>query len=949
MHNFQIHFTYPWLLLLLIPAAALTVFLYLRVNKKYRNTRNRVISTILHSIVMVLAILVLAGINFTYEVTNLDNAIILLVDVSDTEQAAEERRDDFIENFLAESSYDDYKVGVVTFGFTQEYAVPLTYDVDGIFNAYLEADLPDVSATDIASALLYTRDLFSETETKKIVLITDGKETDETAMSVIRSFVKQKITVDTVYVPSEFSDDNVQITGVTLPDYHVSVGQECEIGVEIYSKTAVEGAVIEILDNGVLDPERAAKTVDLVEGSQVVNFRLVFEDDDVHELAIKITEGGDSLEDNNQYCSYVYLEVYNDILIIEHADGESEKLVQLLGEAQVPDPYEVTVVGLHSENKPITAEQLRAYDQVILNNISNADLATYAAGFDTELYKYVNEYGGGLLTVGGSDEEGNAHAYNRGDMNNTTFQQMLPVQAINYTPPVGVIVIIDISGSMAGDGGDGLSKLDWAKDGAIACLDALTERDYIGIMTLDSVFSTILPLTPCTQESLIKERILSDIESTGSTVFSEAIDRAGQALVALSSVDKRHIIIVTDGEPTESEPGDYLNAARKYYDSNGVTLSVVGINIAANSSAAKKMQELVDAAGGRLHTVPVGHALLEEMREDLNAPEIKETNNEPFHPLVQNALSPLLKGVNFDPTEPNRKRFAAELGGFYGVKARASADLVLVGDYEVPIYAQWKFGRGTVGSFMCDLQGVWSSEFMADPDSRQFLFNVVEYLMPTENIEPNDIRISLKAENYINQLSVFTDLGEGEKLTGELALVTGNTVYNLGEITQTEDGDLDDLPFYVLEEALNQDNNYSRCKFVLKESGVYRITVRKFNAAGEEIGRAEYFKTFSYSKEYTIPDETQFDPSAFLAELSERGGGIMLDDLEDPSPIFETFDPMLDRSYDPRLLFMIIAMVLFLLDVAVRKFKFKWIHELVHDYKERKALEAGSARKGGSV
>ncbi len=56
MTNFQINFEYPWLLLLLIPAIALTLLPYLRMQKRYRRTRNRVISVVLHMVVMVLCV-----------------------------------------------------------------------------------------------------------------------------------------------------------------------------------------------------------------------------------------------------------------------------------------------------------------------------------------------------------------------------------------------------------------------------------------------------------------------------------------------------------------------------------------------------------------------------------------------------------------------------------------------------------------------------------------------------------------------------------------------------------------------------------------------------------------------------------------------------------------------------------------------------------------------------
>ena len=88
MQNFRIHFSHPWLLLLLIPAIALTLFPYFKANKKYRKTRNRILSMLFHGLAMVLAILLLAGISFSYEKPNLENELIILVDTTDSNATA---------------------------------------------------------------------------------------------------------------------------------------------------------------------------------------------------------------------------------------------------------------------------------------------------------------------------------------------------------------------------------------------------------------------------------------------------------------------------------------------------------------------------------------------------------------------------------------------------------------------------------------------------------------------------------------------------------------------------------------------------------------------------------------------------------------------------------------------------------------------------------------------
>ena len=202
MRNFSIYFSHPWLLLLIIPAIFFTFLPYFLLSKKYRRTRNRITSIVLHCIIMVLAISVLAGIEFRYQVPNGENEVLYLVDVSDTQEEVASDRDDFLRLAINDGRDGNFKIGVVTFGFDQRYAVPLTNDVSSVFGNYLSAEKPDTSATDIAAALNFAKDLFESPESAKIVLVTDGKETDERAMEAIRLVSAAGTKVDTAYVSS---------------------------------------------------------------------------------------------------------------------------------------------------------------------------------------------------------------------------------------------------------------------------------------------------------------------------------------------------------------------------------------------------------------------------------------------------------------------------------------------------------------------------------------------------------------------------------------------------------------------------------------------------------------------------------------------------------------------------------------------------------------------------
>ncbi len=965
----SIRFTNPWLLFLLIPAAALVLIPYFTLSKKYRRTRNRVVSLVLESVILVITVFLLSGMLFITREANTQNEIILLVDVSDTQKESEEERDDFVNRVINSASYEGYRLGIVTFGFTQEYAVPLTDNASNMFEDYLAADKPDTSATDIAAALNYTKDLFGS-DAAKIVLVTDGKETDESAKNVIKSISAQGISVDIAHVSSAYKDNEVQLLDVELPDYHLNVNEECTLSVNVLNSVEGDGkkyspqsVKIELYDNGE-SIESETQVIELPEGTKKIDFKHTFKEGGLHEILFRLTYEGsgdiDTIEMNNEYSKYMYLEVFNKVLVIESKSGQSEMLKTLLGDKG----YEITTVNVaDAQNMPATVDDLRQYDQVVLNNIAYSDFETdnpeytaqngkpqYIYPFVDMLYTYVNDYGGGLLTTGGTEEgQNSAHAYNRDDLINTPLQKMLPVQAVNYTPPLGLVIIIDRSGSMD-DEWNGKTCLEWARSGAQTCLENMTERDYIGLLTLDADFNMVLPMTPVTQKTKVESAISSIKEANGGTSYSAAIERAGQMLKAMDNVQKKHIILMSDGMVSDSE---YMKRIDNFYRTDRITFSVVGIGISPFSQEAEKMKAAAELGHGRVIAVsnPQDGNFIGKIREELNTPEIKALNQgkEPFAPLAKDALSPVMKGIErkvetrIDKDENGKDKvvqittnfLTVELQGFYGVKAKTGANVVLATEYGAPLYAHWNLGKGKVGSFMCDVYGKWSAEFLNDTNGKQFISNAVFNLMPLESVRPTDITAEIKGENYLNQLSVYTNLQEGEYVRGEIEYtVDGETQkVDMNAVTENTDG----LGCYVTG-ALAASNNFSRSTFVLKQGGVYKITLTKYNSSNEALSSYELYKDFSYSKEYDINLEADEEVlKRKLSDLAKNGDGALIQDLQAPWEIFENFVTVFEYVFDPRILFAVIIMVLFLLDVAVRKFKFKWIHEIVRERKERKA------------
>lgn len=995
MRKLWLEFTHPWLLLLIIPAVALVLIPYFRTAKKFRRTRNKVTTVVLQLIVMVLSITVLSGLTVHAEINNKSNKVILLVDVSDTEETVQEDRDNFVFATLNAGKFDKFDIGIVTFGYDQVYAVPFTDKTKDAYDRYLNAPKPDTTATDIASALTYAAGLFPENSVGKIVLVTDGKQTDRNALTVIRSISAQGITVDAVNIKSGFKDRDVRISSVEMPDYHVNAGELLTLKVTVsgcnYGEQESEKVAITLYDNGkevVTDSatgEVGTTEVDVGNTDKTANLSLMLNGDDpLHRIEVKLGQGsGGSLEQNDAYTTYYLVEKFDRVLILERgekvsSDGESansDDLAALLSE----QGYTVTIMNVSDDEQagliPKTVDDLRAFDQVVLNNISNADLVNNVNvpdKFVENLYTYVHDFGGGLLTTGGQDDTGaNANSYRREDLSGSLLQSMLPVQAIEYTPPVAVMIIIDRSGSMSAKASGGFTRLKWAKEAAGESLNALTERDYAGVMTLDSYESYVVPLTPMTQKEVILSGLREKIEATGGgTVFTDAIRGAALALKGNKNVDRRHIIIITDGAMSETGQAKTAleNILHDNFVSDKITLSVVGIGIAQNAAAS--MQDLIDAAGGQESGVEGGRKVLaytdnkletlpRDLREELNVPQIKSVNDgEPFYITAYDKTSNIVKGVSYitenqtvkDPVtgQDTTVQVATsqidtpKLGRFYGTKVRNKDYLVLTGDYEVPLYAQWKFGKGSVGSLMTDLQGSRgvNSDFMNSAVGKTIIGNIINTLMPVTSVRQTEMRLELDEDNYTNRLSIFTDLKEGETVEGVITDVARGESSAVAMNSVTERGD-DDAVYIT--SPMNEANGYGKCSFTVRKAGVYLITITKKDGEGNVISVSTAYKSFAYSEEYDTSaqnGETDYNVE-FFVPITTAGKGTLVADPEDPSVIYDNFKKTLERVFDPRYVFMIIAIVLFVTEIAVRKFKFKWPHEIIRAYiAKRKGSQA---------
>ena len=920
MSDFKIELEHPWLLLLLIPVLFFSLFPFFRLTKKYRRNRNRIISVVTHTLAMLLCVAMVAGMTFTYELPNRQNELIVLVDRSDSGAENESLRDELLQDVI-NACDKNCRLGVVSFGYDAVYAAPLSYDKREAYRQYLAATKPDGTATNLAGAIAFAAEQFENPKTAKILILSDGLETDGDALSAVKLAAAKGIKVDAMNL-ADAEHSEMQILDVKMPENRIIPGQDAKIILTVRTNLkAREKATLNVTDMGY---KSGTHEIMLEKGIQTVEIPHSFQSAGLHDMTFQLVgaEASDTVEQNNVYHSYLNIPLLENILILENQRGEADTLKSILEEM-----HTVEVLNIHddADRIPANVRELSAYEEVFLVNLSNADLTsdTMPEKFVQTLHDYVYNIGGGLFTVGGENDtlDGTLvpHAYNRADMEGTLFQQMLPVQVVEYTPPLAVMIVIDSSGSMS------MGKYEAALKAAEEILDSLSPRDYCGVTTFDSSSTEAINVLPVAQ----KDKILDVIRSlkttsggSGGTVFSGAIELAGRA-VAPIPVERRHIVLVTDGNPSDhldKQSENDKNAYGKYiqdnYRQNGTTMSIFALDMTSgNREELKKAAE--EYGHGHFYDIPSGelNRVQAYAKSDMAEVTLKELEEGITFTPKAGDQSTVLNGIDTTVTIPALK-------GYYGTKAKNGAKVPLTYQY-VPIYAEWDFGEGRVGCFLSDLGGAWSADFTADPVGRMLVENIADSLSPSDTLEPDRLELILRTieENYSTRLNVFTALAEGEGVSV--------TVKPLSDAASRFYGG--NVPVTALGDNVGFD-------FSVTCGGIYRITVTKTDANGNTVAERTAYKSFSYSDEYQM-FRGEDEGAKLLSELTSSGGGEVITDAVET---FGSFAKTYPKTTDPRLVFLILAIVCVLIDVAVRKFKFKWLHEIVRD---RKALKQFAEQK----
>lgn len=648
------------------------------------------------------------------------------------------------------------------------------------------------------------------------------------------------------------------IENVTMPTY-LHPGDEYSMTVTVISNYDTDAEIR--LYSG--SSSVMAKEVHLSKGTNQFVFKQTVTDGNMESFKVVVTAPDDTCEENNEYSVYSMVEAAPKILLVSGLDEDSENFKKILAAAGAD--YNV----VSAINAPDTMEEMLKYKSIILENVYIDDLPD---GFLANLDSYVKDYGCGLVCCGGED------SFALGGYRDSVIEDVLPVdmepRGVNETPSMAMVMVIDHSGSMLGYAGDcsNVTNLDLAIQAATGAVDNLRDSDYVGVLTFDDTYTWQVPITQASDKEGIKNKIKT-IRDGGGTTIKPALEEAYKQISQSDAVIK-HIVLLTDGM---GETTDFNDLTEDLND-GGITLSTVAVG---EYSDTRLLEELAEECKGRYYYSDLSSDIPKIFAQEVFLSGETYIQNGDFS-LAAAGANQLVAGL-FPEGWPN-------IYGYIAATPKQASTIIIATEKDDPVLTTWQYGLGKTVAWNTDVTNQWTGAYAGNDDYVQMWKRIIDYTAGSSSLGADSVDVANEAGSTVvrYQTDDFSD-------STTISAVYQGPDGEKGEVTLicTAPGEYE----AVLD---------------AEKVGIYNINVRRSDE-GEITNAVNTAAAVQFSDEYRF----DVDTSAFTGFIRQYGKQITYEDR-----IWTKIKSSAEKKYDLTELLIILAILLFLADIAFRRFHY---------------------------
>ncbi|MCS7310055.1 MAG: VWA domain-containing protein [Armatimonadetes bacterium] len=665
-----VEFARPWMLLLL---AVLPAFWWVHRHSLAALPRWQSRAALwLRLLLVTLVVFALAGVRWVR--TSHAQAVFFVVDGSaSVEPQQRESALQFIREATRQMREDDL-AGLIVFGSEPQMVTPLSPRPD--ISQIPPSSSPEL--TDIGRALSLALAAFPENAGKQIVLFSDGNANAGDTLAQALQAAGRGVKVHVVPFPREVRTEAL-VERVQAPTL-VKEGEPFDLRVWIRSTHAQE-AQVSLLRDG--QPVKT-QSVSLRAGKNLV--RLTHREDAAgqYRYQLSLMASVDTYPQNNRGAGYVRVQGKPRVLYVT-GNGKPTPL------AEAARTQRIDVQVISPQAMPTQPAQLQAYDAVVMHNVPAYELSIPAM---RALQTATRELGVGLGMVGGEN------SFGAGGYFETPVEEALPVsmdvRKYHSYPSVGIVLVVDDSGSMAVPEG-GTTKMELANRAAAAVVRFLTPQDEVGIIAAGSDCRAVVPMWRVGEKKEEILRAIAAFQPGGGGIYVRPGMEAGAKLMQLSRARLKHMIILADGDDCDDTEGAIPLAAK--LRQAGITVTVVCFGRGKDEAF---LQQLAKAGGGRYYFTDRMANLPQIFTKEAVIAGKAQYIEEPFY--VRYTGEEIVSGISWEGSPP--------LLGYNATTAKPGAQLGLLSHKDDPVFAVWQYGVGRSMAFTSDGRARWCAQWV---------------------------------------------------------------------------------------------------------------------------------------------------------------------------------------------------------------------------------------------
>ncbi len=635
---------------------------------------------------------------------------------------------------------------------------------------------PVPTATDIEQALRLAAAMIPPDAAGRLVLFSDGRQTNGDAISAARSITggaSRPLPIDVV--PLRYSvEREVVVESLDVPT-RAAAGAFIDVRVNIRASAPSTGT-LRLLQGGEEMPisgeaGRSSRRVTLQPGVTTFVLSTRLDSGRVHQLRAMYEPdppaasadgapaiASDTISANNSAEAFTITPGTGDVLLVDGLSSEDSGSAGgsgggVLARTLIAEGLSVQTIAPEGLSPDLV--RMQAYDAIILQNAA-AD--AFAPGALESLQRYVTELGGGLVMIGGPN------SFGAGAWRGSPIEPILPVKLDLpeqlVLPSAAMIIIMDTSGSMGWSVmGSSRSQQEIANEGAALAVRTMHKDDLVGVIEFNTDYSVVQPLSKNIDAESTARQVLS-LAPNGGTNLPPALREAHRQMVEAKAKIK-HIIVLSDGG---SQGRGQLPSIATDIAKDGIALSTIAVGDKADLPTMARMAE---AGGGVYYRVTDPNTLPRiflRAAQVVRQPLIRE---EPFTPVLMVTGSSITAGL---PTDiPN-------LGGLVLTQARPPEEngqatgvlYPMLTPRGEPVLAIWQAGLGQVAAFTSDAHN-WGRAWVDWPGYRQVWTQLVRAIARPDSSRAGELTLRREGDAIIATLELADSAGkprDGVVLTG---------------------------------------------------------------------------------------------------------------------------------------------------------------------------------------